>query len=156
MPEKEDNEFELVPLSPIRRLEKRIDKIESNEEGVDIKGFFFELISIIRMNQEIVDELAKSNDALRIELSKLPAKIDEVTGNISELINYIKSAGIEESTQLSPETFKPLSEKLDELIETKKKVVENNQNISGLLESIEKKFRPSLPPRAPVLRPIQR
>ena len=156
MSTRDEEEFELVPMSPIRRMEKRIDKLENTTGGVDVREFFRELVAIIRMNQEIVDELAKSSDALRIELSKLPAKIDEVTKNLNELLSYIRAAAIEESTQISPETFKPLAEKLDKLIETNNKIIENDENVSGLLESIDKKLRPPLPPRPLLLKPIQR
>ncbi len=159
MPTRNDEEFELVPLSPIRRLEKRIDSLENTTGGVDVREFFRELVAIIRMNQEIVDELAKSSDALRIELSKLPAKIDEVTKNLNELLSYIRAAAVEESTQISPDAFKPLIEKLEQLVETNKKMMENDENISGLLESIDKKLKPPLqhlPPRPPLLRPVQR
>ena len=92
---REDEEFELIPLSPIRRMEKRIDKLENTTGGVDVREFFRELVAIIRMNQEIVGELAKSSDALRIELSKLPAKIDEVTKNLNKLLSYIRASALE-------------------------------------------------------------
>ncbi len=156
MSTRDDEEFELIPLSPVRRLEKRIDKLENTTGGVDVREFFRELVAIIRMNQEIVDELAKSSDALRIELAKLPAKLDEVARGLNELISYIKAAAIEESTGISPDAFKPLTEKLDELVQTNKRIIENDENVSGLLESIEKKLRPPLPPRPPLFRPIQR
>lgn len=153
---KDEEEFELVPLSPIRRLEKRIEKLESTSAGLDVKEFFRELVAIIRMNQEIVDELAKANDALRIELSKIPGRLDELTRNLNELLTYIKAAAAEEATQISPEAFKSLAEKMDQLIETNKKIIENNDTMTSLLESIEKKLRPPLPPKPPILKPIVR
>ncbi len=157
MSTREDEEFELIPMSPVRRLERRIDKLENTSGGVDVREFFRELVAIIRMNQEIVDELAKSSDALRIELSKLPGKLDDVTRNLNELLTYIRSAAAEESTQISSTAFQPLVDKLDVLIETNKKIIENDENVSGLLESIEKKFKsPPLPPRPAMFRPIQR
>ncbi|MBI1978487.1 MAG: hypothetical protein HYS62_00305 [Candidatus Aenigmarchaeota archaeon] len=156
MPTREDEEFELIPLSPIRRMEKRIDKLENTSGGVDVREFFRELVAIIRMNQEIVDELAKSSDALRIELSKLPAKLDDVTQNLNELLSYIKTAAMEETGRISSDAFGPLAEKLDQLIDTNKKIIENDENVSSLLESIDKKMRSPLPPRPPILRPLQR
>jgi len=156
MPTRDDEEFELIPLSPVRRLEKRIDKLENTTGGIDVREFFRELVAIIRMNQEIVDELAKSSDALRIELSKIPGRLEEVTRNLNELLTYIRSAAAEESTQISPDAFKPLTERLDELIENNKKIIENDENVSALLESIEKKLRPPLSPKPLILRPIQR
>ncbi len=159
MPTKDDEEFELIPLSPVRRLEKRIDKLENTSGGVDVREFFRELVAIIRMNQEIVGELAKSSDALRIELAKLPAKLDDVTRGLNELLSYIRAAAVEETSQIAPESFIPFVEKLDQLVETNKKILENNENTSSVLESIEKKLKPPLaplPPRPPMLKPIQR
>ena len=156
MPSKEDEEFELVPMSPIRRLERRLDKVEhAAGGGVDVREFFRELVAIIRMNQEIVDELAKSNDALRIELSKLPARLEQVASNLNELIGYIKAAAIEE-TRGSPEGLQPLAEKMDQLIELNKKLTEENENMASFLESIEKKLKSPLPPRPPFLKPLVR
>lgn len=156
MPTRDDEEFELIPLSPIRRLEKRIDKLENTTGGVDVREFFRELVAIIRMNQEIVDELAKSSDALRIELAKLPGKLDEVTRNLNELISYIKAAAVEETAGISADAFKPLTDKLDQLVQTNQKIIENNENVAGALESIDKKLKSPLPPRPPIFRPIQR
>ena len=146
MPTKDEEDFEVVPLSPVRRLEKRIEKLESSPD-FDMKDFFHELIAIIRMNQEIVDQLAKANDSLRIELAKLPAKIDELNKNLTELLTYIKAAAMEEATGVSPETFKPLTEKIDQLIKTNEKIAVSNEDVTSLLALIEKKLKPSPPPR---------
>lgn len=156
MPRKDEEEFELVPLSPIRRLERRIEKLETSAGGLDVKEFFKELVAIIRMNQEIVDELAKANDALRIELAKLPPKLDEVASSLNELLSYIKASAVEESTSVSEEAFKPLVDKMDQLIEINKKIIESNENISSLLEAVEKKLKSPLPPRPPILKPLVR
>lgn len=141
-----DEEYELIPLSPIRRLEKRMEKIESTSPALDVGEFFRELVAIIRMNQEIVDELAKSNDSLRIELSKLPGKLQEVSSNLGELINYIKAATIEETVKPPSENLKPLTDKLDQLIDVNKKLTEGNETLVSLLESLEKKLRPPFQP----------
>lgn len=155
MPSREDDEYELIPLSPIRRLERRMEKLESSSSGLDVGSFFKELVAIIRMNQEIVDELAKSSDSLRIELSKLPGKLDQVTSNLNELLSYIKAAAVEETVKSAPEEVKMLSEKMDQLVEINKKLAEGNDNIAALLESMERKMKP-LPPRPPILRPMVR
>lgn len=138
-------EFELIPVSPIRRLERRIDQLES--AGIDPKGFLREIIDIIKMNQQLVDELAKANDALRIEISRLPSKLEDVANNLNELISYIKASAAEEGVPSA--SFKPLADRLDKLIEANKKVVESNQSMLSALEDIGSKLkrRPLIPVR---------
>jgi len=142
----ENEEFELVPMSPIRRLEKRLEKLEG-APGVDAREFFKELVSIIRMNQQLVDELAKANDALRIELSKLPGRLDKLITNIDELISFIKASAAEEAGGISGEALKPLLEKMDKLIEGNKKLVENNEAMVASLEELSKRLRRPAPVR---------
>ena len=144
--EEKHDEYELVPMSPLRRMEKRIELLEQSGT-MDGKEFYREMVDIIRMNQQIVDELAKANDALRIEISKLPARMEELISNMKELISFIKASVIEETTGTS--TNAPANKKLEELIETNKKIVENNQAVLGILEDLGKKL--TRPPVTPVL-----
>ena len=154
MPEK-DEEYEMIPLSPIRRLEKRISQLESgSSSGLDAKGFFHELVEIVRMNQQLVDELVKANDSLRIELSRIPGRLGDVTKNLNELISYIKAAAKEESAPNSPESMKSVTEKMDKLFELNKKIVENNEALTSIVETIDKKLRPvGMPIRKPMFTP---
>ncbi len=142
----ENEEFELVPMSPIRRLEKRLERLEG-APGVDAREFFKELVSIVRMNQQLVDELAKANDALRIEISKLPGRLDKLISNIDELISFIKASAAEEVGGISGEALKPLLEKMDKLIEGNKKLVENNEAMVASLEELGKRLRRPTPVR---------
>ncbi len=154
MPEEEE-EFELVPISPIRRLEKRLEKMERGKGNFDSTKFFSEVVEIIRMNQQIVDELAKANDALRIEISKLPGKMDELIGNLNELISYIKAAAGTtegESTVGAGANMGPLLKKMDQLIEGNKKIVESNESVMATIDQLSTKLkRPQ-----PLIRPGMR
>ena len=137
-------EYELIPMSPIRRLEKRIDRVESNTGSQEL---IREIIDIVRMNQQMVDELARSNDALRIELSKLPAKIDELVNNMKEIVSFIKSSGEEETVGITKEAMKPLVGKFDEMIQTNKAMSEKSDSMLELLDDISKKLkRPAIRP----------
>lgn len=155
-------EFELVPVSPLRRMEKRIEDIERSSGAFDVKEFYREMVDIIRMNQQLVDELAKANDALRIELSKLPARIEELVANLKELLSYIKASSGEEqqggmNTGSITEGMKPLAQKLDVLIETNKKIVDNNQALLNVLDMMEKRIngpRPPMPPPQMMRKPM--
>jgi len=145
-------EYELIAVSPLRRMEKRIEQLEQSHDTFDVKEFYREMVDIIRMNQQIVDELAKANDALRIEISRLPARIEELVANLKELLSYIKASATEEQmgasgSEIAGEGVKPLAQKLDVLIETNKKIVDNNQALLNVLEEMDNKMRrPAMPP----------
>lgn len=138
MPGKE--EYELIAISPLRKLEKRMEKIESTNPTIDVRDFLKELLDIIKMNQGLVDELAKANDSLRIELSRMPAKLDELISKLNELLSIIKASAVEEIGP-GPEAFKPLTEKIEQLVETNKKLIENNMSMLSAIEEIEKRMR---------------
>jgi hypothetical protein len=149
--EKKQEEFELIPVTPLRRLEKRIEELEK-KASINEKELYREIIQIIRMNQEIVDALIKANDSLRIELSKLPLKLEELTKKIDELLEIIKAAGEEEAKPTIDN--KPLIEKIEKLTEINNKILENNEALISLLEDISKKLsKPPLPmpPKPPVI-----
>jgi len=151
----EQEEFELIPMSPLRRLEKRIEQVESSS-STDTRGFLKEVLDIVRMNQQLVDELAKANDALRIELSKLPGRLEELINDLHELLSFIKASATEELTTASPTNLQPLVEKLDQMIEGNKKIVESNQNLLSAIEDVDKKLRkPPMPMLLPFKKPMQ-
>ena len=145
----EESEYEVVPMSPIRRLEQRLDRIESSSP-IDSKSIFSDVIDIVRMNQQLVDELAKSNDAMRIELSKLPAKLDELIVNLKELITFVRASGETESIGITQDTMKPVVDKLDEMVKTNKVISEKNDSMLELLDEMSKKMR-----RPQLMRPMQ-
>jgi len=143
----DEGEYELIPVSPLRRMEKRVDRLESSS-AYDPRGIFREVIDIVRMNQELVNELAKSSDALRIELARLPGKIDELINNMKELISFIRTAGEQESVGISQEAVKPIVDKLDEMVKTNKTISEKNDSMLELLDDISRKMK------SPVARPM--
>ena len=73
----------------ITSLEKRIDELEQSK-GLNMQEFYREMVDIIKMNQQLVDELAIANDALRIELSRLPSRIEDLISRIV-LICWMKN-----------------------------------------------------------------
>ena len=148
-----EHEYELMPVSPLRKLEKRMEKLESSA-GMDTTEFYREIVDIIRINQQIVDEMAKANDALRIELSKLPSRLEDTVSRLDELISYIKASAAEEAPSAAGqgETVKPLSDKLDQLIDATKKVYEIHHSSLEVLDDIDKKLKRPLPP-PPMMKP---
>ena len=148
MPAKDD-EYELIQLSPLRKLEKRIDQLET-ETNFDAKAFFQEFVDIVKMNQQLVDEVIKANNTLRVELARLPGKMEEMTRSLNELVSFIKAAAIEEANPAATESFKVMPDKLDKLIELNRRIVESNESLTNLMEIMDKKMRPMMPFKRPM------
>ena len=141
----EEKEYELIPMSPIRRLEKRLDRIESTSTS-DSTDLMKDVIDIVRMNQQLVDELAKSSDALRIELSKLPGKLDDLISQMKELMSFIRSSGEEETVGIKQEVMKPVVDTLNELVKSNKTMSERNQSLLEVLDEISKRLKKPVRP----------
>lgn len=137
-------EYEIIPVSPLRRLEKRIEKLETFS-GEDPKTIFREVIDIIRMNQQIVDELVKSNDSLKIELAKIPGKMEELLVELRELISFVKASAEVETTGLSSDALKPVIERLDALVSSNKSFIEKNEGMLEVLDEISRRLKRSTP-----------
>jgi DNA repair exonuclease SbcCD ATPase subunit len=145
---KKEEEYELVPLSPLRRLEKRLEKLESSI-GIDTKEFYKELVNIIRINQQVVSELVKANDLLRMEISRLPPKLDDLISKLDELLTFIKASSVEEVAP--PAQYAPLAQKIDQLIEANKLISQTIENILSSLEDLERRIK--RPVHKPLIRP---
>jgi uncharacterized coiled-coil protein SlyX len=151
--EEKKEEFEIVPLSPLRRLEKRIERLESVSPAVDVKEIFKEVVDVLRMNQQIITEMSKANDALRLEISKTTIQLQELVSKLNELLSYVKAAATEESSAPENITTKNLEGKINELIDANKKIAQTNEEMISILEEIEKKLkRPVVP--IPIRRPL--
>ncbi|MCS7123722.1 MAG: hypothetical protein RMJ17_04135 [Candidatus Aenigmarchaeota archaeon] len=144
-----EEEFELIPVSPLRKLEKKIEELESTKQLLDVREFLKDIVGIIKMNQEVVHQIVRANDALTIELSKIPGRLDTLISNLNELLTYIKTGSEEEySPKKEEEKVKPIeSEVITQLLENNKRILELNEKIVTTLEEIEKRTRkPTLPP----------
>jgi uncharacterized coiled-coil protein SlyX len=150
--EEKKEEFEIVPLSPLRRLEKRIERLESVSPAVDVKEIFKEVVDVLRMNQQIITEMSKANDALRLEISKTTIHLQELIARLNELLSYVKAAA-EESFASEDLATKNLVGKINELIDSNKKIAQSNEAMISILEEIEKKLgKPFMP--LPVRKPL--
>lgn len=87
----ETEEFELVPASPIKRLEKKIKKLERLDNSSSIKKLTEHMVDLIDSNQKVVETMVNSNNELRREMSKLPEKIDDMVDEIKSSFRRIKS-----------------------------------------------------------------
>lgn len=142
MAEKETEEFEMIPVSPLRKMEKRLEELERGRESVKIEFLVKEVLDMVKSNQALVDEVIKSDERLRIELEKLPSKIDEMVSAWKEFIAVLKEASGSEGSP-SGDTGR----KYDSLLEQNNEMLKANREILVTLESMRRGLKSDKPER---------
>ncbi len=82
-----EEEYELIPLSPIRKLEKRLDKMEKGGAGGDMMK---ELVDVVKTNQAIVEDIVKVNSEMMAKVSELSNNITQLTSRLNDFMNKIE------------------------------------------------------------------
>jgi len=137
-----DEDYEVIPTSPIRRLEKRLEKMEDTTSSSQVQKLMEQVIELIKSNQRIIDDVVKANTELRDELTKIPGKIDKLVDTMGEFMELLKAASEEEvGAGAGPEAFKPVVDRLSELVEQNKKSFEANQTMLTSLDTIDKRLK---------------
>lgn len=137
-----EEEYEIIPTSPLKRLEKRISKVESSSSSSQIQRLIEQIIELIKSNQRVIDDVIKADSELRNEISKIPGRIDNLIVNMNEFIELLKASATEETVAgMSKEAMEPLVEKMDELVNQNKKAVETNQAVLSSLGMIDNRLK---------------
>lgn len=136
-------EYEIIPTSPLRRLEKRISKVESGSSSSEVRRLIEQIIELIKSNQRIIDDVIKADSELRNELSRVPGKVDELLSSMREFIDMLKASATEDSgsSGISKDAFDPLVRKMDEMLEQNKRSVDVNQAVLTSLGIIDKRLK---------------
>jgi len=109
-----EDEYELIPLSPIRRLEKRMERLERTGTATEtIK----ELTEIVRANQHVVDNVIKLNADMLSKVSEMVSSVNNMTDKMNDFISRIEiaSTGKAEEPEESNEAEKRTNERLSKL-----------------------------------------
>jgi hypothetical protein len=139
--EAEEN-YEVIPTSPIRRLEQRLSRIESSSDASEVQRLIEQIIELIKSNQRIIDDVIKSDSELRSELSRIPGKLDSLIAKMDEFLGILKATATEETVEgMSREAVEPLVSKINELVNQSKKGVETNQAVLANLSSIDNRLK---------------
>ncbi len=107
-----EEEFELVPLSPIRRLEKRLDRMEGSGMSADLLK---ELMEVVKTNQQVVDDVVRINSQMIGRVSDLSIAVSELTGRMNDFINRLEVGGEEPAKEEKKEEDTKMNERLTKL-----------------------------------------
>lgn len=106
-----EDEYELIPMSPIRRLEKRMEKMEKSGASSDTTK---ELIEIVRANQHVIDDMVKMNAEMMNRVGELLISVNAMTNKITDFMNRIEVSTVEEGGE-GNETKKEVDDRLVKL-----------------------------------------
>jgi len=121
-------EYEVVPITPLRKIEQRLEKIERGAPGYN--AVLRDLTEMIKENQKVVDNLVNTNSELIANIGTLSEKLGELTRKFSEFMDSIEVA----ETSEEPEEFRELKEQT-------KKLEEMNQELAERLKKLERKMK---------------
>ncbi len=107
----EEEEYELVPMNPIRRLERRMERVEKTGSSMETTR---ELIEIVRANQSVIDEMVKINSDMMRKVTDLLNNVSELTVKINDFMERIEFSGGESGSQ-NEELEKKVDERLSKL-----------------------------------------
>ena len=81
----EEDEYEIVPVGPMGRIERRVERIEKGGGNEMVK----ELIDVVRTNQKIVDEVVKINSEMINRVTELSAHVQQMTEKVNDFMSRI-------------------------------------------------------------------
>ena len=137
-----DEEYEIIPTSPIRRIEKRIERLENTGSTSESRKLIEQIIELIKSNQRVIDDVVKSNFELRSEMARIPGKIDELISNMNEFMELLKTSATEDAvSEISGNVMAPVVEKIGELVEQGKGGKDVNQAMLASLDTIDKRLK---------------
>ncbi|GEM_PF-1396728 len=137
----EQEEYELVPMNPIRRLEKKMERMEKSSAGGEMVK---ELIDVVRTNQQIVDDIVKINSDMIGRVSSLSTSVQQMTEKLNEFMNRLEVVG-----SASPEVAVQATEQNDETVRRLERL---EKRINSLVLSSAAKRRPMPGSMMPVRR----
>ena len=104
----EEEEYEIVPVGPIRRIERRMEKIEKGTTSTDMVK---ELIEVVRTNQKIIDEVVKINSEMINRVSDLATHVSQLNERMTDFLNRVEVSS--ETEQPPPVQQQKNTEEMD-------------------------------------------
>ncbi|VVB59295.1 Uncharacterised protein [uncultured archaeon] len=140
----------MVPVTPIRRLEKRMEAMEMTKSANNLEKFIEKVMDMVELNQKIIEDIVRSNQAMREDMSILVGKLDTLQTKVGGFVEIIQNAAESDVAQTAAETtgetIKPL---IDQIESTSRQSQEMNTRMLQSLENIEKLLRrPQIPSSA--------
>ncbi len=121
-------EYEVVPITPLRKIEQRLERIEHGSPGYN--SVLKDLAEMMKENQRTVDHLINTNAELITNISGLSNHLGALTTKFKEFMDSIEVS----ETSEEPEEWSKIKD-------GNKKLEETNQELLDKLKKLERKMK---------------
>jgi chromosome segregation ATPase len=144
----DSDEYEVIPLDPIRKLERRIDEMEQKSELSREEGLIRDVVDIMKTNQQMVNNMVDSTNNLKTSVEELTHKMDTIIDDIGEFLDLLEEASEASLEQdinrnIEDSLVSPLTNKMEEIVETNQQMLEGLSSVGEHLNKMEKKMQAS-------------
>lgn len=95
--EEREHDFELVPISPVRKLERRVEELEHNTvTHRDLKDMFL----IVKANQQSVDEIVRLNRSMMERVGDLANATANIVSKMNDFLSRIEIEELPEAKEI--------------------------------------------------------
>jgi signal transduction histidine kinase len=138
------DDYEIVPLGPLRRLEKRLDQIEKEHEVGSGEAVVDDMLDILKSNQSLFNQLVETNVSLQEKIDDLLDELQTVGERMNDFLELLEAAS--DTAEPAPisetgETPPPAGGVTDKVDDTLNAVVESNQQMAESLEKLERRMK---------------
>ena len=140
------DDFEVVPIGPIRKLERRIDDMEEQtRKGGTDDALIRDVLDIMKSNQKIVNDMTESTHELKNSVEDLTHKMDDVITNMNSFMDLLQEAS---ETDLEGEVIQDVHSRIADAVGDRMQGVaddmrDSNQEVINHLDQLNKSVRRS-------------
>lgn len=143
-------DYEVVPVGPIRKLERRIDEMEEEAQKGGMGGgtndeLVRDVLDIMKSNQKIVNDMTESTHELKNSVEDLTHKMDEVIDDMNSFMDLLQDAS---EADLEGEVMQDVHTRVadavgDRMQEVAADMRDSNQQVVDHLEQLNESVRRS-------------
>ncbi len=146
----DDDDYEVIPMGPIRKLERRVENLQEQQEQTEQSGggtgneeLVRDIMDIMKSNQKIVNDMTESTHELRNSVEDLTNKMDSVIDNMNDFMDLLNQASEmdmegEVAGNIETRVANAIGDKMDEMVQ---EVKGSNEKIADNLEDLNSQMR---------------
>lgn len=146
----DDDDYEVIPMGPIRKLERRVENLQEQQEQAEQSGggsgndeLVRDIMDIMKSNQKIVNDMTESTHELRNSVEDLTNKMDSVIDNMNNFMDLLNQASEmdmegEVAGNIETRVANAIGDKMDDMVT---EVKTSNERIADNLEDLNSQMR---------------
>jgi methyl-accepting chemotaxis protein len=134
-----EDDYEVVPVGPMRKLERRMDELEKTKENSESDPELIrDVLDIMKSNQKVVNDMTESTHQLKNQVEDLTHKMDEVVDNMNSFMDLLKEAS---EMDMEGEVVSDIENRIagsvgDQMQSVTSEIQESNQQVADMMEQM--------------------